>query len=71
MKEKLKEIYSKQKSEYFDPCQEAADRSIRCLTRNSKEDKDFCSDYFQYTPPPPNPPPPPVVVRKGSDLIWC
>ncbi|KAA8896773.1 hypothetical protein FN846DRAFT_816951 [Sphaerosporella brunnea] len=33
-------------SEYFDPCQEAADRSLRCLHRNPG-DKEFCNDYFQ------------------------
>ncbi|KAF2454888.1 hypothetical protein BDY21DRAFT_373764 [Lineolata rhizophorae] len=36
---------SKRYSEYFDPCQEAADRSIRCLHRNPG-DKDMCQDYF-------------------------
>ncbi|KZF24608.1 hypothetical protein L228DRAFT_245580 [Xylona heveae TC161] len=36
----------KQNSEYFDPCQEAASRSIRCLHRNGA-DKDLCADYFQ------------------------
>ncbi|KAI4800367.1 hypothetical protein E4T44_11522 [Aureobasidium sp. EXF-8845] len=33
-------------SEYFDPCQEAADRSLRCLRRNGG-DKTLCSDYFE------------------------
>lgn len=33
-------------SEFYDPCQEAADRSMRCLHRNPR-DKDICSDYFQ------------------------
>ncbi|KAI5850073.1 hypothetical protein BZA05DRAFT_400836 [Tricharina praecox] len=37
---------SKQRSEYFDPCQAAAERSLKCLHRN-KGDKEFCSDYFQ------------------------
>lgn len=37
---------SKRFSEFYDPCQEAADRSMRCLHRNP-EDKDLCSDYFQ------------------------
>ncbi|KAI5818499.1 cysteine alpha-hairpin motif superfamily [Pyronema omphalodes] len=32
-------------SEYFDPCQEAAARSLRCLARN-QHDKDLCNDYF-------------------------
>jgi cytochrome c oxidase assembly protein subunit 23 len=38
---------SKSYSEYFDPCQEAADRSLRCLRRNGG-DKTLCSDYFEY-----------------------
>ncbi|KAF8453758.1 cysteine alpha-hairpin motif superfamily [Kalaharituber pfeilii] len=33
-------------SEYYDPCQEAASRSIRCLNRNGG-DREMCSDYFQ------------------------
>jgi cytochrome c oxidase assembly protein subunit 23 len=33
-------------SEYFDPCQEAADKSIRCLKRNGG-DRQMCSDFFQ------------------------
>ncbi|KEF53837.1 uncharacterized protein A1O9_10239 [Exophiala aquamarina CBS 119918] len=37
---------SKQSSEYFDPCQEAATRSIKCMHRNAG-DKDMCQDYFQ------------------------
>jgi len=37
---------SKAHSEYFDPCQEAADRSIRCLKRNGGE-RAMCSDFFQ------------------------
>ncbi|KAI4812183.1 hypothetical protein E4T44_10865 [Aureobasidium sp. EXF-8845] len=37
---------SKSYSEYFDPCQEAADRSLRCLRRNGG-DKTLCSDYFE------------------------
>ncbi|KAJ9645070.1 Mitochondrial copper homeostasis protein [Coniosporium apollinis] len=36
----------KQYSQYFDPCQEAAARSMRCLHRNGG-DRDMCSDYFQ------------------------
>ena len=38
---------SKRHSEYFDPCQEAASRSLRCLHRNGG-DRDLCADYFQY-----------------------
>ncbi|KAK8224769.1 hypothetical protein HDK90DRAFT_498001 [Phyllosticta capitalensis] len=37
---------NKSLSEYYDPCQEAATRSIRCLHRNGG-DRDLCSDYFQ------------------------
>ncbi|KAF9730600.1 Mitochondrial copper homeostasis protein [Paraphaeosphaeria minitans] len=33
-------------SEYFDPCQEAANKSIRCLNRNGG-DREMCSDFFQ------------------------
>ncbi|KAL1302253.1 hypothetical protein AAFC00_002675 [Neodothiora populina] len=36
---------SKQYSEYFDPCQEAADRSLKCLRRNGGA-RDMCTDYF-------------------------
>ncbi|KAL1793151.1 hypothetical protein ACET3X_008133 [Alternaria dauci] len=32
-------------SEYYDPCQEAADKSIRCLKRNGGE-RAMCSDFF-------------------------
>ncbi|KAK3677700.1 Mitochondrial copper homeostasis protein [Recurvomyces mirabilis] len=34
------------KPEYFDPCQEAADRSLKCLRRNGG-DRGMCTDYFQ------------------------
>jgi cytochrome c oxidase assembly protein subunit 23 len=37
---------SKDRSEYLDPCQEAAARSIRCLHRNGG-DRTLCSDYFE------------------------
>ncbi|KAL1640340.1 Mitochondrial copper homeostasis protein [Diplodia intermedia] len=36
----------KQHSQYFDPCQEAASKSLRCLHRNGG-DREMCSDYFQ------------------------
>lgn len=36
----------KQFSQYFDPCQEAAARSLRCLHRNGG-DREMCSDFFQ------------------------
>lgn len=39
-------VHSKRTSEYFDPCQDLASRSIRCIHRNAA-DKDLCSDYFQ------------------------
>ncbi|KAG0636967.1 cytochrome c oxidase-assembly factor cox-23 [Tuber brumale] len=37
---------AKASSQYFDPCQEAANRSIRCLNRNAG-DRTMCFDYFQ------------------------
>lgn len=37
---------SKRPGEYFDPCQEAAERSLRCLHRNGG-DRGLCKDYFQ------------------------
>ncbi|KYK56102.1 cytochrome c oxidase-assembly factor cox-23, mitochondrial [Drechmeria coniospora] len=40
---------SKSKSEYYDPCQEAAQRSYKCLYRNGG-DKSMCGDYFQCVP---------------------
>jgi len=36
---------SKRNSEYFDPCQEAADKSLKCLRRNGG-DRLMCTDYF-------------------------
>ncbi|KAJ9222636.1 cytochrome c oxidase-assembly factor cox23 [Paecilomyces variotii] len=36
----------KNPSEYFDPCQDFADRSIKCMRRNAG-DRDMCHDYFQ------------------------
>lgn len=33
-------------SEYYDPCQDFADRSLKCLKRNAF-DRDMCHDYFQ------------------------
>ena len=38
---------SKRSSEFFDPCQEFANASIKCMHRNAG-DKDMCKDYFQY-----------------------
>lgn len=40
-------------SKYYDPCQEAADRSLRCVYRNNG-DRDLCQDYFKSVDP--NPP---------------
>jgi len=37
---------TKMSSEYFDPCQDFADRSIKCLRRNAG-DRAMCTDYFQ------------------------
>ncbi|KAK7924216.1 hypothetical protein PG985_006270 [Apiospora marii] len=45
-KENKNKFQNKSRSEYFDPCQEAAERSIRCLNRNGG-DRKMCSDYFE------------------------
>lgn len=37
---------SKRSSEFFDPCQDFAKKSIKCLRRNGG-DKEMCTDYFQ------------------------
>ncbi|KAG6027507.1 hypothetical protein E4U40_001512 [Claviceps sp. LM458 group G5] len=37
----------KSHSKFVDPCQEASQRSYKCLFRNDG-DKSMCSDYFQY-----------------------
>ncbi|KAL4798908.1 cysteine alpha-hairpin motif superfamily [Aspergillus venezuelensis] len=37
---------NKSASEYYDPCQDFADRSLRCMKRNAF-DKEMCGDYFQ------------------------
>ncbi|KAJ2973859.1 hypothetical protein NQ176_g6371 [Zarea fungicola] len=44
--EAKKKFESKSKSEFYDPCQEAAQRSYKCLYRNNG-DKTMCADYFQ------------------------
>ncbi|KAI0136208.1 cytochrome c oxidase-assembly factor cox-23, mitochondrial [Xylariales sp. AK1849] len=44
--ENKRKFQNKSKSEYFDPCQEAAARSIRCLNRN-RGDRAMCTDYFE------------------------
>ncbi|ODM24283.1 hypothetical protein SI65_01873 [Aspergillus cristatus] len=36
----------KSASEYYDPCQDFADRSLKCMRRNGF-DKEMCGDYFQ------------------------
>lgn len=36
---------SKDNSKYVDPCQEAANRSLKCLRRNGGS-RDMCMDYF-------------------------
>ncbi|KAK0610997.1 hypothetical protein B0T14DRAFT_394282, partial [Immersiella caudata] len=36
----------KSRSEFLDPCQETAARSIACLRRNDG-DRSMCQDYFQ------------------------
>ncbi|OJD18720.1 cytochrome c oxidase-assembly factor COX23, mitochondrial [Emergomyces pasteurianus Ep9510] len=33
-------------SGFYDPCQDFADRSIKCMRRNGN-DRTMCSDYFQ------------------------
>ncbi|CAJ2500837.1 Uu.00g036900.m01.CDS01 [Anthostomella pinea] len=45
-KETKRKFQNKSKSEYFDPCQQAASRSIRCLNRNGG-DRAMCTDYFE------------------------
>ncbi|KAL4781206.1 cysteine alpha-hairpin motif superfamily [Aspergillus varians] len=37
---------NKSASEYYDPCQDFADRSLRCMKRNAF-DREMCGDYFQ------------------------
>ncbi|KAI0195417.1 cytochrome c oxidase-assembly factor cox-23, mitochondrial [Astrocystis sublimbata] len=44
--ETKRKFQNKSMSEYFDPCQEAATRSIRCLNRNGG-DRAMCTDYFE------------------------
>ncbi|KAI1162589.1 hypothetical protein F5B18DRAFT_623566 [Nemania serpens] len=45
-KEKKRKFQNKSKSEFFDPCQEAASKSIRCLNRNGG-DRAMCTDFFE------------------------
>ncbi|KAI1261803.1 cytochrome c oxidase-assembly factor cox-23, mitochondrial [Xylariaceae sp. FL1019] len=44
--ETKRKFQNKSKSEYFDPCAEAAAMSIRCLNRNGG-DRAMCTDYFE------------------------
>ncbi|KAE8321706.1 hypothetical protein BDV39DRAFT_185291 [Aspergillus sergii] len=37
---------NKSASEYYDPCQDFADRSLKCMKRNNF-DREMCHDYFQ------------------------
>ncbi|EXJ96402.1 hypothetical protein A1O1_01528 [Capronia coronata CBS 617.96] len=49
--EKSKKTFEKKRSsEYYDPCQDFANRSIKCMHRNNG-DRDMCQDYFQYVQP--------------------
>jgi hypothetical protein len=38
--------YRKRSSEYYDPCQDFANKSIKCMHRNNG-DRDMCQDYFK------------------------
>ncbi|OQO13135.1 hypothetical protein B0A48_02599 [Cryoendolithus antarcticus] len=40
------EFTGKSYSKYFDPCEEAAQRSLKCLRRNGG-DRLMCTDYFE------------------------
>ncbi|KJK66936.1 hypothetical protein P875_00127693 [Aspergillus parasiticus SU-1] len=42
---------NKSASEYYDPCQDFADRSLKCMKRNNF-DREMCHDYFQVSSPP-------------------
>ncbi|KAJ5931600.1 hypothetical protein N7516_006089 [Penicillium verrucosum] len=41
-----KKFSHKHASEYYDPCQDFADRSLKCMKRNAFE-REMCHDYFQ------------------------
>ncbi|KAJ5485040.1 Cytochrome c oxidase-assembly factor cox23 [Penicillium diatomitis] len=45
-KVRLIQVPSKPASEYYDPCQDFADRSLKCMKRNNF-DREMCGDYFQ------------------------
>ncbi|KAJ5811161.1 hypothetical protein N7447_010677 [Penicillium robsamsonii] len=40
-----KKFTHKHASEYYDPCQDFADRSLKCMRRNAS-DREMCHDYF-------------------------
>ncbi|OGE53895.1 hypothetical protein PENARI_c007G04136 [Penicillium arizonense] len=42
-----KKFAHKHASQYYDPCQDFADRSLKCMKRNGF-DREMCHDYFQY-----------------------
>lgn len=44
-KESGEQFLAKRNSEYMDPCQEAANKSLKCLRRNGGQ-RDMCMDYF-------------------------
>ena len=44
--ETKRQFDSKETSKFYDPCQDAANRSLKCLRRNMG-DRDMCTDYFQ------------------------
>ncbi|CAI7621127.1 unnamed protein product [Penicillium bialowiezense] len=41
-----KKFTHKHASQYYDPCQDFADRSLKCMKRNAY-DRELCHDYFQ------------------------
>ncbi|KAK6361918.1 hypothetical protein TWF730_005626 [Orbilia blumenaviensis] len=41
-----REFDTKEYSKFYDPCQDAANRSLKCLRRNMG-DREMCTDYFQ------------------------
>src|ERR1700744_4046814 len=43
-------MHRKRSSEYYDPCQEFANKSIKCMHRNNG-DRDMCQDYFKCVSP--------------------
>ncbi|KAJ5889971.1 hypothetical protein N7504_010781 [Penicillium tannophilum] len=41
-----RQFANKTASQFYDPCQDFADRSLKCLKRNGY-DREMCGDYFQ------------------------